>query len=143
MEGGWVLTTSHSRKTAQLRFSRVSTASIAVNESERTTTSGRSMEAEVREMLTQAVTSSSGVERGLGAWIAEQLGGVADDEPGIFDVRRDDRPRPADRADRDLSGAVATRNVRDFGGTGIDVLDPWARSRRGLVRACQPGTARA
>ncbi|OLT55144.1 Arc family DNA-binding protein [Cellulosimicrobium sp. CUA-896] len=62
---------------------------------ERAAAHGRSMEAEVRAILTLAATSTSPVERGLGSWLAEQLDGVADDEPGIFDVRRGDVPRAA------------------------------------------------
>ncbi|MFI2105430.1 FitA-like ribbon-helix-helix domain-containing protein [Isoptericola sp. NPDC019693] len=62
----------------------------------RAATAGRSMEAEIRLILADAVRSSSAVERSLGAWIAEELGGVEDDEPGLFDVRRDDRVRPVD-----------------------------------------------
>lgn len=64
----------------------------------RAATAGRSMEAEIRVILTDAVRSSSAVERSLGSWIAEELDGIGDDEPGIFDVRRHDRVRPVDLA---------------------------------------------
>jgi antitoxin FitA len=63
---------------------------------ERAAAHGRSMEAEVRAILALTVTSTSPVERGLGSWLAVHLDGVGDDEPGIFDVRRDDAPRAAD-----------------------------------------------
>jgi plasmid stability protein len=63
----------------------------------RAATAGRSMEAEIRAILADAVGSPSVVERSLGSWLAAELGGIADDEPGIFDVRRpDDRVRPVD-----------------------------------------------
>ncbi|MFD4992384.1 Arc family DNA-binding protein [Cellulosimicrobium cellulans] len=57
---------------------------------------GRSMEAEVREILAAAVRSPSGVERGLGTWIAETFAGIGGAEADVFDVRRDDRPRVVD-----------------------------------------------
>ncbi|MFI2703019.1 FitA-like ribbon-helix-helix domain-containing protein [Cellulosimicrobium composti] len=60
---------------------------------------GRSMEAEVREILAAAVRSPSGVERGLGTWIAETFAGIGGTEADVFDVRRDDRPRVVDFSD--------------------------------------------
>ncbi|MBD5784903.1 Arc family DNA-binding protein [Cellulosimicrobium terreum] len=57
---------------------------------------GRSMEAEVREILTVTVTTPSPVERGLGSWLVAELDGIGDEVPGVFDVRRDDRPRVVD-----------------------------------------------
>jgi predicted nucleic acid-binding protein len=50
-------------------------------------------------------------------------------------AEREQRGRPVSVSDgqiaaicRSRSAALATRNIRDFDGTGIDVLDPWAPS---------------
>jgi plasmid stability protein len=57
---------------------------------------GRSMEAEVREILAAAVSSPSPVERGLGSWLVEQLGGLGGEDFDALLPRRDDQARYAD-----------------------------------------------
>ncbi len=57
---------------------------------------GRSMEAEVREILTDAVSVASPVERKLGTWLVEQLGGLGGDDFDALVLRRDDKPRYAE-----------------------------------------------
>ncbi|GMA23862.1 plasmid stabilization protein [Luteimicrobium album] len=65
---------------------------------------GRSMEAEVREILTEAVSVPSPAERKLGTWLVEQLGGLAGDDPSLFDVRQHDAPRTPDFSGHELGG---------------------------------------
>jgi plasmid stability protein len=57
---------------------------------------GRSMEAEVREILAAALSMPSPVERKLGAWLIEQFDGIAGDDSRLFDVRQHDARRAPD-----------------------------------------------
>ena len=89
---------------------------------------GRSMEEEVREILRKAVGRET-PPRDLAAALrrrAAPLGGVD------LDVSEREPMREPEQFDCQIAAiarangaAVATRNLRDFEGCGIDIIDPW------------------
>ena len=106
-----------------------------------------------RELCTTAITLAEiryGIERLPPGRRKDLLGGVAEDLFAAFDdqvlafdsaaakqyaaivASRERAGRPIDGFDaqiasicRTLNAGLATRNVRDFADTGIDVIDPW------------------
>ena len=67
---------------------------------------GRSMEAEVRAILTEAVREPA-------------------DSVGLFTTLLDRFGALIAAICRSQSSVLATRNVSDFDGTGIEIVDPW------------------
>jgi plasmid stability protein len=90
---------------------------------------GRSMEAEIRAILTAAV-SEPDPSRGLFVELMERFGEIGGGGEIVSARERSGMPIDGFEAQiasicRRHAATLATRNLRNFAQTGVDIVDPW------------------